>query len=136
MMVLHEILRKLHATTNGDRLLDLQIMRVIAGKPIEVDTFWTADDLILWAGEEEVINVRLMPHLTTSIDDALALAQREIPEANCFSIEIDGKIVEASISRNNVKSGHWYHNGYHPRQPAVAILIALFNAKIVMRSGA
>jgi hypothetical protein len=68
------------------------------------------------------------PEYTTSIDAALALADRVLPEMNCVGFDKSPSGVEAYVSRNNVDSGHWFETGWHKSSPAIALCIAILKA--------
>lgn len=71
----------------------------------------------------------LLPY-TTSIDAALALASRVLPEMNCIGFDKSPSGVEAYVSRNNVKSGHWFVAGEHPSSPALALCIDIIAYRV------
>lgn len=66
------------------------------------------------------------PAYTASIDAALELVPEE---ANSHGYELQRGLVEAFVSRNNVKAGHWYAGGEHPTSPAIALCIAVLKAR-------
>ena len=69
----------------------------------------------------------LLPY-TTSIDAALALASRVLPEMNCTGFDKTPLGVEAYVSLNNVNSGHWCEIGWHKSSPALALCAAILKA--------
>ena len=69
----------------------------------------------------------LLPY-TTSLDAALALAERVLPEMNCTGFDKTPLGVEAYVSLNNVDSGHWCEVGWHKSSPALALCIAILKA--------
>lgn len=78
--------------------------------------------------------VAMLPHYACgnrleAIGAALALVERVLPAANCYGIEREPRRLTAYVSRNNVASGHWYHDAEHHSAP-LAILAALLKAKI------
>lgn len=70
----------------------------------------------------------VMPHYTTSLDAAYALAERVLPEMNCFGFDKTPHGVEAYVSHTNVYAGHWFVTGEHPSSPALALCIAILKA--------
>lgn len=74
------------------------------------------------------VSWELVPQVTASIDAALALVERCLPEANCKGVEYEpAHGWSAYVSRNNVSSGHWMKEAYAPTAP-LAILAALLAA--------
>jgi len=67
------------------------------------------------------------PKFSTSLDAALALAERVLPEANCRGFDQTPRGCDAYVSRNNVASGAWVIEGTAPT-PALALCIAILKA--------
>ena len=107
----------------GSRELDLRVFehfdRVNGERWTDADLDYALTD------PDRTINP---PHLTTSIDAALALATRVLPEMNCTGFDKTPLGVEAYVSRNNVNSGHWVETGWHKSSPAIALCIAILKA--------
>lgn len=118
------ILNRLRSAESGSRELDamiavsLQIMPSNAFQPCassDAGTFGTGAHTF-WR----------TPEYTTSIDAALALVERMLPESNCVGFDKTPLRVDAYVSRNNVSSGHWCEDGWHKSSAPLAILCALF----------
>lgn len=107
-----DLITRLEEAAEGSRELDVAIYAHIKG---------IADDIAErhWQAFSPV---------TTSIDAALALAERVLPEMNCIGFDKTPSGVEAYVSRNNVDSKHWVVTGEHPSSPALAICIAILKA--------
>lgn len=69
-----------------------------------------------------------VPRYTASLDAAVALVEKMLPDANCWGVERSPAGFDAYVSRNNVDAGHWYHGAEHKTSAAIALLIALFTA--------
>ena len=67
------------------------------------------------------------PHITTSIDAAVALVERVLPGANTVGVEKNPKGATAYVARNYVHSGHWMTE-VDAATPPLAILAALLSA--------
>ena len=65
--------------------------------------------------------------VTASLDAALALADRALPEANCRGFDQTPHGSEAYVSRNNVRNGHWIIEGTG-KTPALAMCAAILRA--------
>ena len=65
---------------------------------------------------------------TGSIDAAVALCERVLPDVNCWGVEKDERGFQAYVSRNNVKSGHWLKEAEHAASPSIALLISTLKA--------
>jgi hypothetical protein len=68
---------------------------------------------------------------TASIDASIALLELVLPAANCWGVERDHRGFSAYCSRNNVSKGHWLIEAVHPSSPAIALLLAILQAKQV-----
>lgn len=138
---LKDLLARVEAATGGDRELDALIASHFRVGPDD-----EPDWLKRWGGE-------FRPHhkfpgsvtamhsdgstgvhwkserYTTSLDAALALVERVLPEANCVGFDkIPGEI-SAYVSRNFVGDGHWYQDATS-HTPALALIAALLRALI------
>lgn len=117
------LITRLEEAAEGSRELDLRVFehfdRVNGERWTEADLDYALTD------PDKTINP---PHLTTSIDAALALAERVLPEMNCIGFDKSPRGVEAYVSRNHVKSGHWVVVGEHPSSPAPALCLAILRA--------
>lgn len=116
-----DLLDRLRAATGPDRALDEALFERDHGRKRYRSTF-----------EQYEPSEELTPY-TASLDAALALVERVLPEANTLFIEKEPQTKrhsaywEVSLQRNNVDSGHWAHNGIAPTAP-LAVLIALLTA--------
>lgn len=64
---------------------------------------------------------------TQSIDAALALAERVLPEADVLSL-IKTPHGWAATAKRQYRRGHWIENGEHPSSPALALCLAVLKA--------
>lgn len=69
---------------------------------------------------------RKADRFTSSIDAALSLVTKLLPEPNCYGVAFERGKWEAYVSRNFVKSGHW-HQGFGATG-ALALIAALLSA--------
>jgi hypothetical protein len=60
---------------------------------------------------------------TSSIDAAVALVGRVLPDANCWGIDKDERGIEAHVQRNGVATGHWAKFAEHATSPAIALVL-------------
>lgn len=74
-----------------------------------------------------------LPDLCSSLDAALELVARALPDANCHGYDLTPSGVDAYVSRNSVASGHWLKEG-RAATPALALLAALLKALSEPRS--
>ena len=65
---------------------------------------------------------------TSSLNDIIALIERELPQANCHGYDKDPKGATAYVSRNCVSSGHWLYESDHCATPALALCAAFCRA--------
>ena len=117
------LITRLEEAAEGSRELDLRVFehfdRVNGERWTDADLDYALTD------PDRTINP---PHLTTSIDAALALATRVLPEMNCTGFDKTPLGVEAYVSLNDVDSGHWCEIGWHKSSPALALCIAILKA--------
>jgi hypothetical protein len=116
-----DIIDRLEKATGRNRDIDVAIAAAAipksAGSWIDQDHPWCNDH----PEDEEA------PEFTASIDAAIALVERMLPEANCYGVEKEPKCWTGYVSRNCVSDGHWLKEASAPTAPA-ALLIALFRA--------
>jgi hypothetical protein len=129
---LSELLERVKAATGPDKILDRDILCVIDGWAYEK----RARDRQPWMygpkGERRDppgVGVFGAPRCSASIDAALALTERMLPEANRRGVEQEADGWSAYVSRNGVKSGHWLVESIGKTAP-LAILAALLSALI------
>jgi hypothetical protein len=80
-----------------------------------------------WEFYTDDLPITVVPRYSGSIDAALALVERLLPDANTYGISKTPKEWEAFVSRNYVKEGHWLHEEQAPTGP-LALLAALLSA--------
>ena len=122
------------------------ISRLEQGSGEDREIHYDLDCLVLWGPQSEWKNAgggyeqhkvtgerrqfglwtRGTPNYTGSIDAALAFAAAVLPDMNCHGYDGDPGCVEAYVSRNQVKAGHWLSIGEHkdsvPRAMVIAVL--------------
>jgi hypothetical protein len=112
-MSLSELLERVKAASGPDREIDMAIAR-------EFDLFETL------MGDRRFMRPF---YFTASIDAAVALIERALPEANCHGYDAGPNGVSAYVSRNNIAVGHWSFET-KGATPALALVAALLKAKI------
>jgi len=122
------ILSRLRSAESGNRELDGDIALALGQVDAEAVNWTRREDGWLWYRfvEPDDFDTWEAPPYTTSIDAALALVERMLPDANCVGYDKTPLRVDAYVSRNNVKSGHWCEDGWHKSSVPIAILAALF----------
>ena len=70
---------------------------------------------------------RDVPDCLSSIDAAVAFAERVLPDINVWGLEFERGKCEATVQRNGVAPGHWAYFAVHA-VPAIAICIAALKA--------
>jgi hypothetical protein len=124
---------------NTESLSDLLVRVEGAGGPDRYIDFWTTvllwepdaeDDIAMIEADIELVGIEemwiAMP-FSGSLDAALALVERVLPEANCHGYDKTPDHVEAYVSRNCAKDGHWLYEG-RGATPALALLAAMLKA--------
>ena len=79
-------------------------------------------------------SLRTAEPVTTSLDAALALAERVLPEANCMGFDRDPKGVDAYVSRNCVPRDEVWLVEARAATPALALCLAILKAVPFERS--
>lgn len=128
-MTEQELIGRLEAATGPDRELDCRISALLKpGRRATLLTYSTgpSSEQTSWVVELSDRSTHFHPErYTSSIDTALTL----VPEtANCHGYELSIPCVDAFISRNDVKSGHWLVTATHKTSPAIALCIAALKA--------
>lgn len=124
-----DLITRLEEAAEGSRELDEQIHNLLCASKFRTCIKGLSDkDGGLWMYEFPGHGASSALPVTTSIDAALALAERVLPEMNCIGFDKSPSVVEAHVSRNNVESGHWFVLGEHPSSPALALCIATIKA--------
>lgn len=72
--------------------------------------------------------------VTSSVDAAIKLAAKVLPDMNCWGIDKDERSVQAHVQRNGVKSGHWAQFAEH-QVPAIALVLASLKALSAQKQG-
>ena len=70
----------------------------------------------------------ICPAYTNSIDAALALAERILPEANCMGFDSDPRGADAYVSRNEVPREQIWLVEARAKTPALALCAAILRA--------
>lgn len=145
---LTSLLDRVRAATKGDREIDARIhhalfpdQRVLldAGsiRPPRREPIYGAlrdfpiDGWTDWDGI--AITLEAAP-CATSIDAAVALAERVLPEMNCWGVERKVATYDAYVSRNNVPDGHWLIEALDLKSAPLAMLAAILSA-LIAREG-
>lgn len=113
-MSLDELLRHIEAATGPDRSLDGEIAHAFG---------------------ETVHGVGMPLRYTASLDCALALVERCLPEANALGVEKELGGWNAYVALNFVPRGHWLHEASAKPTPALALLSALLRALLSQEKG-
>ena len=111
-----ELIERLEKAAGPDRDLDGAIYRSLHASHDDAWPHWTTvqrDEIVL--------------HYTASIDAAVTLVPFAEDKATHWGVELD-RGFEAWVSRNNVSSGHWLHQGFGST-PAIALCIAALKAR-------
>ena len=122
-----DIIERLQKATGPNYALEVDVFKLV--NPEYADYSQGRGGLIHPQDGEDVrvqSNVRA-PNYTASIDAAIALVEKILPQANCYGFDKDPHGVTAYVSRNNVSSGHWLKEADAPTAP-LALLLALFRA--------
>lgn len=138
-----ELLSRVEAASGPDRELDCYLEAFVSRhtadgqfhivEPPTYDQrrfFYNPLPSVDWIGYD-LLNIS--PKYTESLDAALALAGRALPEANCIGFDKTPGEIDAYVSRNCVDAGHWYYGG-NGDTPALAVLAALLRAVQAQRS--
>lgn len=132
-MELSELLERVRGATGPDRELDDDLLEIVGIGYYD----YTRSNYEYRVDEPSKLDLTKAwghPHPTASIDAALALTDRCLPDANCKGVEYDPSSGwSAYVSRNNVQNGHWLKEAYAPTAP-LAILDALLSALIAKAS--
>ena len=121
-----DIIERLEEAEIGDREIDVAIAQAIGWQYVR-NCDVGSPHLWGWHGMSPDGRTGPIPAYSTSIDAALALVERMLPDANCWGFDKVPKDVTAYVSRINVNEGHWYFEGVH-KSAQVALLLALFCA--------
>lgn len=135
MQKLEELIAALEKSTGPDRELDTQIWLLFTDGATRRTTHvksatnqWAPYDID--ETRDETGKLIIVPAYTASIDAAVTLIARVLPNANCWGIDKDERGVEAHVQRNGVATGHWAQFAEHPTSPAIALCIAALRAKL------
>jgi hypothetical protein len=139
MTQLESLITRLREATVPDRELDIEIAMAF-WKPgsdyTRIRRPILAEDCdVEEVGISGVHAIKRVAPVTSSLDAAIALVERVLPEANCYGAEKDWKGWLCFVSRNNVKSGHWYKEAEHPTSAPLALLTAAVTALIELERG-
>ena len=140
-MKIEELIQRLEIATVASRYIDCHLWVVSKGGDARmrvcdsgtkdfvwergVDGFWVRD----------VVNFKSVPRYTDSIDAAIALCKRVLPDANCYGVGKDKTGWSAFVSRNSVESGHWLVEAEAHTAP-IALCLAIMKAKLTLESAA
>lgn len=123
------LITRLEEAAEGSRELDEAIHDLLCASKFRTCIKGLSDDDGgLWMYEFPGHRASSALRVTTSLDAALALAERVLPEMNCTGFDKTPLGVEAYVSLNNVDSGHWCEIGWHKSSPALALCIAILKA--------
>jgi hypothetical protein len=122
---LSDLIERVEKATGPDREIDYEIARTIEGyanAPTDLEGIQAADHGAgIWPDGGQP------GRYTASLDAAIALVERVLPDANCYGVEKDPRSWIAHVSRNQVDSGHWLKEAEHKTAP-LALLSALLRA--------
>lgn len=121
-----QLVERLEKATGPDRNLDFAIHEAFFPMPQERIT----PNVKLPEGfGKDAMSLAMdpRPSYTASLDAAIVLVERVLPEANCYGVEKDPRSWTGYVSRNNVDNGHWLKEAEHKTAP-MALLLALLRA--------
>jgi hypothetical protein len=126
--VLTDLLARVEGARGPDRELDRDLAEALYPELLTRERRVIQNDEFAWL--LPAYGITRCERYTASLDAALALVSRALPEANCLGVELVVDKWDGYVSRNNVQSGHWLCEANGKKTAPVAILAALLKALI------
>jgi hypothetical protein len=122
------LIERLEAAEGGSRELDREIARECGWTNLDVPTFWVKSVCDAAGFPPGTAQATPLPHYTTSLDAALALAERVLPD-EIWTCEFG-----PSSSHAEMKNARFIIEGV-ARTPALALTAAILKARATQEQG-